>query len=216
MSIATNPNTNLEPSPPPQSHRGDWTWELITMFPRQGEWTEEQYLRYEFDGLVEFLDGVLEFLPMPKFSHQDLVAYLFERLNTFIGPRSPREVYFAPVWVRTVGKSIREPDVAYIRPSRIPDRKKPSDGADLVMEVVSGSAKDRNRDYKEKREEYAAAGIPEYWIVDPETKTVTVLKLVDSKYTVHGEYKSGSIAISAVLPGFEVNVSDAFAAATIE
>lgn len=216
MSVATNPITEVEPSPPPQSHRGDWTWELITMFPRQGEWTEERYLQYEFDGLVEYVDGVLEFLPMPKFSHQDLVAYLFEKLSAFIGPRNPREVYFAPIWVRTVEKSIREPDVAYIRSSRIPDRRKPADGADLVMEVVSGSAKDRNRDYKEKREEYAAAGIPEYWIVDPESNTMTVLKLVENDYALHGEFKLGSIATSAVLPGFAVNVSEAFASATLK
>lgn len=189
---------------------------MVAMFPRQGEWTEEQYLQYEFDGLVEYVDGMLEFLAMPRFSHQDLVAYLYERLNTFIGARNPREVYFAPFWVRTVGKSIREPDIGYITPSRIPDRRKPANGADLVMEVVSGSPKDRKRDYEEKREEYAAAGIPEYWIVDPDTETISVLKLVDNDYQVHGEFKSGSRATSVLLPGFEVNVLDTFAAARIE
>ena len=67
-----------------------------------------------------------------------------------------------------------------------------------------------------KREEYAAAGIREYWIIDPETEAITVLKLVDDEYQVHGEFKPGSIATSVLLPGFKLNVSDVFAAARIE
>ena len=183
------------------------------MFPRQGEWTEEQYLQYEFDGLVECVDGVLEFLPMPTFLHQILVAYLYKCLDRFVGERTPPEVFFSPIHVRTTEGSIREPDVAYIRAARLSDLRKPSAGADLVMEVVSGSPRDRDRDYLDKRSEYASAGIPEYWIVDPETGTITVLKLVDNHYRVHGEFKPGSIATSVLLPGFEVNVLDAFAAA---
>lgn len=48
----------------------------------------------------------------------------------------------------------------------------------LVMEVVSGGPQDRKRDLVIKRAEYAAAGIPEYWIVDPESRRITVLTLV--------------------------------------
>lgn len=144
MSVAPLP-ANVNPSPPPQSERGEWTWELVTMFPRQGDWTEQDYLRHEFEGLVELVDGVLEFLPMPTFSHQDLVAYLYNRLTSFVGERKPSEVYFSPIHVRTVEGRIREPDIAYITAGRIPDRRKPADGADLVMEVVSGTPRDRAR-----------------------------------------------------------------------
>ena len=35
---------------------------MVTLFPRQGEWSEQEYLSREFDGLVEYVDGVLEFL----------------------------------------------------------------------------------------------------------------------------------------------------------
>lgn len=198
--------------PPPNSRRGDWTWELVTMFPRQGEWTESDYLRREFDGLVEYVDGTLEFLPMPTFSHQDLVAFLYEQLNSFIGPKRPREVYFAPVRVRMKSGNCREPDVAFIQSHRIStsDRTQPSNGADLVMEVVSPDPRDRDRDYHEKRNEYAASGIPEYWIVDPETQAITVLVLSGTKYHLHGEFKLGTSATSPLLPGFEVDVKTCF------
>jgi Uma2 family endonuclease len=52
----------------------------------------------------------------------------------------------------------------------------------LVVEVVSPGSSNENRDYRHKRSEYAARKIPEYWIVDPEQKRVTVLTLVEGLY----------------------------------
>lgn len=174
---------NTTESPPPQS--------------KPGEWTEKEYLGREFGRQVEYVDRVLEFLPMPTFLHQLLVAYLHRRLVEFIGERGPFEVFFSPIFVRTLKGKIREP-------------------ADLVMEVVSGAESDRDRDSREKREEYAAAGTPEYWIVDPATGTITVLTLKRKKYLIHGEFQSGTVATSALLPGFQIDVADAFAVAKVK
>src|SRR5205823_1127269 len=88
------------------------------------------------------------------------------------------------------------------------------DGADLVMEVVSPDPKSRNRDLVKKRREYARAGIPEYWIVDPQEQRITVLTLADRTYQVYGDFRPGSEATSALLDGFRVPVSDVFAAAS--
>ncbi|MUL37059.1 Uma2 family endonuclease [Gloeocapsopsis dulcis] len=52
----------------------------------------------------------------------------------------------------------------------------------LVVEVVSPGKINRDRDYRYKRSEYAARGIAEYWIVDPEQAQVMVLTLVDGLY----------------------------------
>lgn len=82
------------------------------------------------------------------------------------------------------------------------------DGADLVMEVVST---DRRLDYEQKRGEYAKAGIAEYWIVDSKDKKITVLRLQDGQYAVHGEFMAGEQATSVLLPGFIVDVNAAFA-----
>ncbi|MFO0956477.1 MAG: Uma2 family endonuclease [Isosphaeraceae bacterium] len=68
--------------------------------------------------------------------------------------------------VRLGPDKIREPDIVFLLAEHA-DRigKQVLEGADLVMEVVS---EDRRRDLVEKRADYAEAGIPEYWIIDPE------------------------------------------------
>jgi Uma2 family endonuclease len=85
------------------------------------------------------------------------------------------------------------------------------DGADLVMEVVSPD--DPARDLETKRREYAQAGIPEYWLVNPLDETIMVLTLLEnaSVYEVHGVFDRSSVAESVLLPGFTVDVDACFA-----
>ena len=108
--------------------------------------------------------------------------------------------------------TIREPDIAFFKSHRIKDKRKPPEGADLVIEIVSPGSESRERDLVEKREDYARAKISEYWIVDPEEKAITVLTLAGKSYKVHGIYKPGDQATSKLLKGFKVAVSDVFAA----
>ena len=79
--------------------------------------------------------------------------------------------------------------------------------ADAVGEVVSES--DPGRDRETKRDEYARAHIPEYWIVDPGEATVTVLTLDGEHYPEHGVFGRGERARSALLAGFAVDVDSA-------
>ncbi len=84
-------------------------------------------------------------------------------------------------------------------------------GADLVIEVVSDDAP--MRDLQTKRHEYAQAGIPEYWIVDPRKRKISVLHLEEHAYVVSGDYGPGEQALSVLLSGFGVDVTAVFAAA---
>jgi Uma2 family endonuclease len=71
----------------------------------------------------------------------------------------------------------------------------------LVVEVVSPGKVNEDRDYRYKRSEYAARGIPEYWIVDPSRARVTILTLVDGLYE-EVIFTGRDQVISTVLPGF--------------
>ena len=196
------------------SQLGEPTWELTTFFPRQGEWTEGEYLALESRGgrLVELVDGKLEVLPMPTFAHQLILAYLHDQLRAFVLARGLGLVGLAPCPIRLADKHFREPDVFYVGRSRIRDLNTPPEGVDLAMEIVSPGEKDRKRELVEKREDYAQAGIPEYWIVDPLHRRMTVLVLDGEQYRVDGEYAPGQMARSKLLEGFEIDVAAAFAA----
>ena len=66
-----------------------------------------------------------------------------------------------------------------------------------------------------KRTEYAKAGIPEYWIVDPQRQTITVQTLTNGQYDEHGVFGIGDIASSVLLPAFSISAAETFAAAKL-
>jgi Uma2 family endonuclease len=191
---------------------GEPAWNVAMLFPAQGDWTEEEYLALDTNRLVELSDGWLEVLPVALPYHQFIVKLLYDLLNAFVNAHALGDVLFAPLPIRLWPQTMREPDLVFLRPRRIPNLKKPPDGADLAIEVVSGTPEDRKRDLVTKRKEYAKAGIPEYWIVDPEEKTITVLTLGKKTYRVYGEFGPGETATSVLLPGFGVDVAAVFAA----
>lgn len=191
---------------------GEPAWEIAYLFPAQGAWCEDEYLALNTNHLVELSQGRIEVLPMPTTSHQLLTAYLYRLLLAFASAGDLGTVLFVGIRVRLWPGTIREPDLVFMLQEHADRMSEDAwEGADLVMEVVSGGAEDRRRDLKDKRKEYAEAGIPEYWIVDPREERITVLRLDGKKYAVHGEYLKGATAASHLLPGFEVDVTTAFA-----
>jgi Uma2 family endonuclease len=207
--MATIPQTLPQATPTsPQP-----AWEVALLFPNQGDWRESDYLALDTNRLVELVDGRLEFLPMPSIQHQRIVNYLHNALERFVQRLRLGEAFFAPLPVRIRKDTLREPDVIFVSRERLgPPEAKRLDGADLVMEVVSPDDGSHERDYEEKRADYAARKIPEYWIVDPQTERITVLTLKGRKYRVHGEFSRGQKATSVLLPGFTIDVTAAFAA----
>ncbi len=190
-----------------QKAEAEPAWEVAYLFPAQGTWTEGEYLDLPGNRLVELSNGFLEVLPMPTMSHQMIVAAFYEALVAFVRLGGLGTVLFAGLRVRLWKGKIREPDVVFMLAAHA-DRMGEEywQGADLAMEVVSGSKEDRERDLKTKVAEYARARISEYWIVDPAQAQITVLRLKGRKYAVHGRCGRGGRARSALLKGFEVDV----------
>lgn len=187
-------------------------WEIAYLFPRQGEWTEEEYLALDTNYLVELDDGTIEVLPMPSLPHQRIALFLYRVLWAFVDKHGLGEVLTAPLPVRLWSKKFREPDILFLNEvTRLQQAKQYVVHPDLVMEVVSPDNPDR--DYEKKRQEYAQAGIPEYWIVDPFQERIVVLVLEDQVHTVYRELQPGERASSKLLHGFDVAVSDVFASA---
>ncbi|GAB4207808.1 MAG: hypothetical protein OHK0022_36510 [Roseiflexaceae bacterium] len=190
--------------------RPDVSWEIAPLLPRQGEWSESDYfwLTNRARHLIEFSSGHIEVLPMPTEEHQRILMFLYRVFYAFLSATHRALVLPAGVRVRTTPDTYREPDLVLLLSEDDPRRGNTFwEGADLVAEVVSPD--DPARDLVRKRNEYAQAGIPEYWIINPHQQTITVLRLEEGQYVEHGVFVRGDEATSALLPGLLVPVADA-------
>jgi Uma2 family endonuclease len=182
----------------------------IDLLPLQGLWTEEQYLRLtdQTNRFIEFTEGAVEVLPMPTRKHQAISRFLFLAFLAFVQPLGGT-VFYAPLRVRVAPGRFREPDLVLLLEVNDPRNQNAFWlGADLVVEIVSPD--NVERDTVIKRADYAEAGIPEYWIVNPEEETITVLKLEGGAYMVHGVFGRGETASSGLLTGFTMGVDAVF------
>jgi Uma2 family endonuclease len=191
----------------------DLAWDVAKLFPRQGQWTAEEYLAVAMDTnrLVELVDGRLEVQARPSLTHQRVLQYVLSALHGFVATHNLGEVLMAAYAVRLCDRTFREPDVLFVSEAhRAEMQERYTSYTDLVIEVVSESS--RENDYQIKRGEYAASRIPEYWLIDPQARIVIVHRLEDDTYTELGRYRPGDRAASVVLAGFELDVTAVFAA----
>lgn len=184
-------------------------WEVALLLPEQGQWSEDDYLWLtdHTKCRVELTDGHIEVLPMPTDEHQRIVLFLYRALYTFLASRGMGIVLVAPLRLFLHTGRYREPDLLLLLSA---DDARRSNrfwtGADLVVEVASPD--DPQRDLVRKQQEYAAAEVPEYWIVNPEVEQMIVLRLDGAAYVEHGVFTRGSQATSVLLEGFAVDVDN--------
>jgi Uma2 family endonuclease len=81
---------------------------------------------------------------------------------------------------------------------------------DLVIEVLSPGVQNRNRDLKSKRSLYAKYGVEEYWIIDRDTRVVSVFRQRDHTLEETFALLDGDTLTSSLLPGFALNVGTLF------
>lgn len=176
----------------------------------QGHWTEQQYLLLsnQTNHLIEFTDGKIEAIPMPTSSHQRILLLLYGLFKA-VCDQLRGIILVAPLRVQVRPGKYREPDILMLRDAADPRYQDAFWlGADLVVEVVSPD--DPERDIVQKRADYAEAGIPEYWIVNPLDETITVLTLDGPAYRAHGAFRRSQQADSPLLGGFRVSVDAVF------
>lgn len=183
---------------------------VLDLAPRQGNWSDEAYLRLtdHTSHLIEFTDGFVEVLPMPTDRHQTILGYLYHLFLARVHPAGGK-VQFAALRLRIRPGKYREPDILLLRDAR--DERRQDRywlGADLVVEVVSPDKP--ARDLVDKRRDYAEGRVPEYWIVNPGDETILVLRLEGDAYVEHGTFRRGQAATSSLLSGFAVEVSAVF------
>ena len=183
--------------------------ELDALLRKQGAVSVDEYfhLTTQTNRLIEFVDGQIEVLPMPASTHQAILKYLLYAFQVLVD-QIGGEVLFAPLNLQiSPGNVYRQLDLLLVRASDDPRQGEAYwTGADLVVEIVSPGPHDVKRDYDDKLRDYAATGINEYWIVDPQREIITVLRLTDTSYVEAGLFGRGDLAASALFADFTVSV----------
>jgi Uma2 family endonuclease len=164
---------------------------------------EEFLATLDEDTWAEWVDGKVIMLSPASDRHQDIADFLITILRLYIESRGLGWVRSAPFLMRLPDvPSAREPDILFVRTERM-SRVMPThlDGpADLVIEIVSPESISRDRG--DKFVEYEAAGVAEYWLIDPERRQAEFYRLgEDGRYRVVLPDAEG-IYRSEVLAGF--------------
>jgi Uma2 family endonuclease len=176
-------------------------------------YTYKDYLETDEDYRAEIVDGRLCVMDPPTRYHQGISRNLLVKIALFLEGK-PGKVYPAPFGVRLFPKddlsddTYFEPDITVICDESKLDDRGCKGAPDMIIEIMSPS--NRQNDTLVKFRKYLQAGVREYWIVDPEEKTVHACILDKGQYRVSVYDKTQTAPVS-VLPGCSIELKSAFA-----
>jgi len=180
--------------------------ELLLAPARPPRMTYEEFLAWaDEDTLAEWVDGEVVMTSPASKPHQDIAGFLFEVMRRYCQARNLGEVLQPPFQMK-LASSGREPDLLFVAREHL-DRFRQTylDGpADLAVEITSPESLKRDRG--EKFFEYEQAGIPEYWLIDPDARRAEFYTLdAEGRYDLVLRGATGTFH-STVLSGFWLKV----------
>lgn len=179
--------------------------------PIQGIWSYEDLATLPDDGRRrEIIEGELYEMPAPSWVHALVIVNLLAAWLHVIRAAGGI-VVTGPVDVFFPGATPVEPDVVVLLPgfTAKPSTRGLEGPPDLVVEVLSPS--NRGHDLLTKRALYARAGVREYWVVDPEARSVDVLQLEGEGYRTAQRASGDDVARSLLLAEAAIALPDLFA-----
>ncbi len=173
--------------------------------PASGRWSVAEYAQLPDDGpRYELMHGELRMAPAPNIGHQSTSGLIFYHLLTQVQLTGKGRVFAAPLDVELSVETLVQPDLVVVLndgAASITERRIVGP-PDLVVEVASPSTASYDR--REKRDAYAAAGVREYWIVDPASRTVELLTLEGAAYHAAHVYRGQAVLPSTVIAPWDV------------
>lgn len=176
----------------------------------------EEYLSYDdgTDNLYELFNG--ELIPVPPESgvNVEIATYLLLQFTRLVGYQRVRG-HGLELEVRGEPRN-RYPDLTVVLPEHVDLLKQRNTirltmpPPLLVVEIVSPGELQRNRDYVAKRTQYQDLGVPEYWIVNPQEKTVLVLDLDDTQYGEGRLLRDSDKLESAQIGSLSITINNIF------
>ncbi|MBF0321312.1 MAG: Uma2 family endonuclease [Nitrospirae bacterium] len=163
----------------------------------------------DFD-LTEIINGEEVVSPSPFTKHQRIISNLFRIIDRHVEANKLGKVYLSPLDVIfEEGVNRLQPDILFIRKENAAIEQDWIRGVpDMVCEIVSPSSYEY--DTEVKKAVYEKYGVPEYWIVMPEVKTIEIFILETNKYKLLTVAAFDGVITSKVIDGLQVNIKDVF------
>jgi Uma2 family endonuclease len=174
-------------------------------------WSVATYEQLPNDGVrYEIVEGELHMAPAPVPEHQSTSGYVLYFLMQQIQLGGYGRVFSAPIDVELAFDTIVQPDIVVVlnNSAAAITAHRIVGPPNLVVEITSPSTTSYDR--REKRDAYAMAGIPEYWIVDPASQSVELLVLDGATYRADAVYRGQAVIPSTVLPNWDVSTQSFF------
>lgn len=168
--------------------------------PKQGYWSYDDYATLEDDGQrYEVVDGVLLMAPAPSPRHQSRSSRLHFYLYQNVDLNGLGKVFYAPVDVQLAPNTVVQPDLLVMLNANLGKITKSHivGAPDLVIEIASPGTAAYDR--LSKFQAYARAGVEEYWIVNPERRTIEVAFLQDDAYVPQGIFQGDDTLPSRIV-----------------
>ncbi len=175
----------------------------------------EEYLTYDdgTDNKYELVNGELKLIPIGSGFHALILHFIFNILDQEVNQiKQQWKVMPGTVGVRTAKNKSRIPDLVILSETQCQEIREMSTAVLetpplLAIEIVSPNNTDD--DYRYKRSEYAVREIPEYWIIDPDAKKVSILLLVSGFYEVT-EFSEEQEITSSLFPKLKLTAQQIF------
>ena len=176
----------------------------------QIKFTFRDYLLLPEQDRRELIEGDFYVVPSPTFMHQAISRNIGVQLWEFVKLNSLGVVLWAPMDVVLDQENVVQPDILFVANERrhFITEANISGAPDLVIEILSPGTADRDRELKLGL--YAKFGVREYWIVDPDERSVQVMELGARGYDNISIYDTGTVS-STLLPGLPLSVDSIFA-----
>ncbi|TLD42253.1 MAG: hypothetical protein JETT_1496 [Candidatus Jettenia ecosi] len=173
-------------------------------------YTYNDYANMDNDKRYELIEGELYMVPSPGFYHQTISMNISHPLKIFVKENDLGIVLYTPFDVVLSETNVVQPDIIFISKERIGliTEKNLRGAPDVAIEILS--RKTRERDKLVKKRLYMDHGVKEFWIVDPDKKTIEIMVLKETGFDTVGIYFIDDELTSPLLQGFRLNLKEVF------
>ena len=185
---------------------------MLLLLTKENQYTAKDYERLPEGAPYQLIGGELvKMSPSPTYLHQTIILNIAEALRPFVRKHTLGKLILSPMDVHLTDADVYQPDLIFVRESNV-GQIDPNDrirfSPDLVIEVLSPST--GKYDYARKKRIYCEHGVQEYWIVDPDDRTIELMSKEGELYQTYALLREAATLESRMFPGFSMKVADVF------